>query len=184
MLRLASFAASLSSPLRGFLWGVIIPLPTFPLSAIHPEGSIPSSSPEASRAATSCMDPGQGSEARTSLPPGRTRIRVVHVGRPVLTATTIRGDCAGSSRGRGCRPPRKSQPSGTSSAMSSMSFRAPDDRIGHGLDGPRDRELGHTELFADHRLRNVVVHVDQHHLQAFFSPMLGGTPRPPPRADG
>ena len=26
-LRLASFAASLSSPLGGFLWGVIIPLP-------------------------------------------------------------------------------------------------------------------------------------------------------------
>ena len=63
--------------------------------------------------------------------------------------------------------------------MSSTSFRAPDDRIGHGLDGPRDRELGHTELFADHRLRNVVVHVDQHHLQAFLSPMLGGYPSTP-----
>ena len=58
MLLLASFAASLSSPLGGFLYGVIIPLPMYPLSAIHPEGSIPSSSPEASRAATSCMDPG------------------------------------------------------------------------------------------------------------------------------
>ena len=42
----------------GFLCGVIIPLPMYPLSAIHPEGSIPSSSPEASSAATSCMDPG------------------------------------------------------------------------------------------------------------------------------
>ena len=40
MLLLASFAASLSSPLGGFLWGVIIPLPTYPLSAIHPEGSM------------------------------------------------------------------------------------------------------------------------------------------------
>ena len=58
MLLLASFAASLSSPLGGFLYGVIIPLPTYPLSAIHPEGSIPPSSPEASSAATSCMDPG------------------------------------------------------------------------------------------------------------------------------
>ena len=47
-----------------------------------------------------------------------------HAGRPVLTATTIRGDCAGSSRGRGCRPPRSPQPSGTSSAVSSRSFRA------------------------------------------------------------
>ena len=65
---LASSAASLSSPLGGFLWGVIIPLPTFPLSAIHPEGSIPSSSPEASSAATSCMDPGQGSETHARRP--------------------------------------------------------------------------------------------------------------------
>ena len=54
----SSFSVSLSSPLGGFLWGVIIPLPTYPLSPIHPEGSIPSSSPEASGAATSCMDPG------------------------------------------------------------------------------------------------------------------------------
>ena len=46
MLLLASFAASLSSLLGGFLWGVIIPLPVWPLSAIHPEGSSPSSSPE------------------------------------------------------------------------------------------------------------------------------------------
>ena len=56
------------------MWGVIIPLPMYPLSAIHPEGSIPSNSPEAPGAATSCMDPGRGSEARTSLPLGRTRI--------------------------------------------------------------------------------------------------------------
>ena len=58
MLLLASSTASLSSPLGGFLWDVIIPLPMYPLSAIHPEGSIPSSSPEASRAAASCMEPG------------------------------------------------------------------------------------------------------------------------------
>ena len=30
----------------GFLWGAIIPLPTYPLSPIHPEGSIPSSNPK------------------------------------------------------------------------------------------------------------------------------------------
>ena len=35
----SSFAVSLSSPLGGFLCGVIIPLPTYPLSPIHPEGS-------------------------------------------------------------------------------------------------------------------------------------------------
>ena len=34
----------------------------------------------------------------------------VHAGRLVLTATTIRGDCASSSRGRGCRPPRSRSP--------------------------------------------------------------------------
>ena len=33
-----------------------------------------------------------------------------HAGRPVLTATTIRGDSAGSSRGRGCRPARSRSP--------------------------------------------------------------------------
>ena len=48
-LLLASFAASLSSPLGGFLCEVIIPLPTYPLSAIHPEGSIPPSGPEGAR---------------------------------------------------------------------------------------------------------------------------------------
>ena len=46
MLLLASSAASLSSPLGGFLCGVIILLPTYTLSVIHPEGSIPLSSPE------------------------------------------------------------------------------------------------------------------------------------------
>ena len=33
-----------------------------------------------------------------------------HAGRLVLTATTIRGDSANSSRGRGCRPPRGRSP--------------------------------------------------------------------------
>ena len=33
-----------------------------------------------------------------------------HAGRLVLTATIIRGDSAGSSRGRGCRPPRGRSP--------------------------------------------------------------------------
>ena len=36
-----------------------------------------------------------------------------------------------------------------------------DDRPGHDLDGPRDSGLGHIQLFADHRLHNVVTHVDQ-----------------------
>ena len=52
--------------LRGFaqfaVGGLLVrgdhPLPRYPLSAIHPEGPIPSSSREAPGAATSCMDPG------------------------------------------------------------------------------------------------------------------------------
>ena len=63
-------------------------------------------------------------QAHTSLPPGRTRIRGVHAGRLVLTATMVRGERANSSRGRGCRPARQSQPSGTSSTVSDMSLKA------------------------------------------------------------
>ena len=37
----------------GFLYGMIIPIPTYPLSAIHPKGSIPSSSPEGAFSAVS-----------------------------------------------------------------------------------------------------------------------------------
>ena len=48
-----------------------------------------------------------------------------------------------------------------------------DDRPGHDLDGPRDSGLGHIQLFADHRLRNVVTHVDQRRLQ--------GSPQPQAR---
>ena len=60
----------------GFLCGVIIPLPMYPLSAIHPEGSIPSSSPEGAwcghvvhgagvgiRPTRACRWAGPGSEA-------------------------------------------------------------------------------------------------------------------------
>ena len=76
MLLLASWAASLSSPLGGFLCGVIILLPMYPLSAIHPEGSSPLSSPEDAwcghvvhgpgvgiRPTRACRRAGPGSEA-------------------------------------------------------------------------------------------------------------------------
>ena len=43
-------------------------------------------------------------------PAGQDQDLDVHAGRPVLTATTIRGDSASSSRGRGCRPPRSRSP--------------------------------------------------------------------------
>ena len=54
-----------------------------------------------------------------------------------------------------------------------------DDRIGHDLDGPRDRGLGHTQLLADHRLRNVVAHVDQHRLQSIPQSHARRTPLDP-----
>ena len=63
--------------------------------------------------------------------------------------------------------------------MSSTSLQGLDDRIGHGLDGPRDRGLGHTELLADHRLRNVVAHVDQHRLQSIPQPHARRIPLDP-----
>ena len=42
---------------------------------------------------------------------------------------------------------------------------SPGDRRRDRLDGPRDSGLGHIQLFADHRLHNVVTHVDQRRLQ-------------------
>ena len=98
--------------------------------------------------------------------------------------TTIRGERANSSRGRGCRPARQSQPSGTSSAVSSLSFRARTIAPVMTPDGPRDSGLGHTQLLADHRLHNVVTHVDQRRPQRPPQPHSADTPRHPPRADG
>ena len=57
--------------------------------------------------------------------------------------------------------------------------RGPGDRLRQGLDGPRDRGLGHTELLADHRLRNVVAHVDQHRLQSIPQSHARRTPLDP-----
>ena len=51
----------------GFLCGVIIPLPTYPLSPIHPEGSIPSSNPEGARGGHVVHGPRIGA-------PGPTRV--------------------------------------------------------------------------------------------------------------
>ena len=58
-------------------------------------------------------------------------------------------------------------------------LQGPGDRIGHGLDGPRDRELGHIQLFADHHLRNVVAHVDQRRLQGIPQPHARRVPLDP-----
>ena len=181
---LASSTVSLSSPLGGFLWGVIIPLPTYPLSAIHPEGSIPSSSPEESRAATSCMDLGQGSEARTGRPSGRTRIRAlmpVALCSPRPQFAVIPPAPAGEEgavhhvvAALGRLLGREQQP-----------LQDPGKSLRQGLDGPRDRGPAHAQLLSDHRLRNVVAQVDLESPAATRTgPGSAGGPRPPPRAAG
>ena len=110
MLLLASFAASLSSPSGGFLCRAVIPLPTYPLSAIHPEGSILSSSPEGARGGYVVHGARIGVRGPRRAPVGQDQDLGAHAGRPVLTATAIRGDSAGSSGGGGRRPPRGRSP--------------------------------------------------------------------------
>ena len=110
MLVLASFAASLNSPLGGVFWGVIIPLPIQPLSAIHPEGSSPSSSPEGARGGHVVHGPRIRIEGPHQAPAQQDQDPGAHASRLVLTATTIRGDCANSSRGRECRPDESRSP--------------------------------------------------------------------------
>ena len=46
----------------------------------------------------------------------------------------------------------------------------PGDRLRERLDSPRNSGLRYTKLLADHRLRNVVAHVDQHRLQGIPQP--------------
>ena len=58
-------------------------------------------------------------------------------------------------------------------------LQGPGDRVGQGLDGPRDRRLGHIQLFADHHLRNVVAHVDQRRLQGIPQPHARRVPLDP-----
>ena len=55
-------------------------------------------------------------------------------------------------------------------------LQGPDDRIGHGPDGPRDRGLGHTQLLSDHRLYHIVTHVDQHRPQRVPQPQARRIP--------
>ena len=84
MLLFASSAASLSSPLGGFLCGVIIPLPMYPLSAIHPEGSRPSSSPEGAWCGHVVHGAGVGVGGPHEPAVGQDQDLDVHAGRLVL----------------------------------------------------------------------------------------------------
>ena len=141
--------------------GGIIPLPMYPLSAIHPEGSRPSSSPEGAWCGHVVHGAGVGVGGPHEPAAGQDQDQRRSCRSSCACPTTIRGERANSSRGRGGRPARQSQPSGTSSAVSSLSFRARTIAPVMTPDGPRDSGLGHTQLLADHRLHNVVTHVDQ-----------------------
>ena len=125
-----------------------------------PGGVIPSSSPEASRAATSCMDLGQGSEARTGRPPGRTRIRALMPvalcsPRPQFAVIAL------APAGEEGAVHHVVAALGRLLGREQHVLQGPDDRIGHDLDGPRDRGPAHAQLLADHRLYHIVAHADQ-----------------------
>ena len=116
----SSFAVSLSSPLGGFLCGVIIPLPTYPLSPIHPEGSIPLQQPGGVQGGHVVHGPRIGAPGPTRTPhragPG---IRVVHPRAPVLDRPQIAAVAPVPAGEIECRrPPRWSQSRGISSAVS------------------------------------------------------------------
>ena len=114
-------------------------------------------------------------QAHTSLPPGRTRIRGVHAGRLVLA----RPQFAVSA------PTPAGEEGAVQHVVAALGHllrgeqhvpQGQDDRPGHDLDGPRDSGLGHIQLFADHRLHNVVTHVDQRRPQGVPQPQARRIP--------
>ena len=110
MLLLASSAASLSSPLGGLLVGCDHSLSYVSLVGDPPGGihSLQQSGGVQGRHVVYGPRIRIGGPHEPSIEPDQDLD--VHAGRPVLTATTIRGDSASSSRGRGCRPPRSRSP--------------------------------------------------------------------------
>ena len=175
MLLLASWAASLSSPLGGFLCGVIIPLPMYPLSAIHPEGSRPSSSPEGAWCGHVVHGAGVGVGGPHEPAVGQDQDLDVHAGRLVLARPQF-AVIAPAPAGEESAVHHVIAPLGHLLGREQHVLQGPGDRIGHGLDDPRDRGLGHTQLLADHRLRNVVTHVDQRRPQRIPQPQARRTP--------
>ena len=91
--RFASFASSSSSPSEGLLWGVFIPFPTYPLSAIHPKGSARPAVRRHPRRLRRARSPDKGRRPTPAFA-GQDRDLDAHAGRLVLTATIIRGGCA------------------------------------------------------------------------------------------
>ena len=157
--------SSISSPLGRFLCGVIIPLSHVSLAGDPPGGVDPLEQSGGARGGRVVHGPrgparilrraGPGSER--SCPLARTH------------RDADRGGCIGSSRGRGRRPPRKSQPSGTSSAVSSSPFRIRAIASVRALTA-RETVGQHAWELSDRSLHNVIAQVDQ------------SRPRPPGQA--
>src|SRR6266487_118630 len=78
---LNSFSQSRSSRPCGFLIGVIIPLPTYPLSAIQSAGSKVRRTPDSLRQWLSCRLPSMGSEIHASF---SARVQATWTFRPVV----------------------------------------------------------------------------------------------------
>ena len=154
-----SLAASPGSPLGGFLCGVIIPLPTYPFSPIHPEGSIPSSSPEGARGGHVVHGPRIGAPGPTrTLHRAGPGIRVVHPRAPVLDRPQIAVTAPVPAGEIECRrPPRWSQSRGISSAVSRRTagvrqIAAVIALMARGSNGP-----ARAQPLADHRPHNAIM---------------------------
>ena len=151
--RLARFSVG------GFLCGVIIPLPTYPFSPIHPEGSIPSSSPEGARGGHVVHGPRIGAPGPTrTLHRAGPGIRVVHPRAPVLDRPQIAAVAPVPAGEIECRrPPRWSQSRGISSAVSRRTagvrqIAAVIALMARGSNGP-----AHAQPLADHRPHNAIM---------------------------
>ena len=116
----SSFAFSSSSPLGGFLCGVIIPFPRIPCRRSTRRGLYPSSSPEGARGGHVVHGPRIGAPRPTrTLHRAGPGIRVVHPRAPVLDRPQIAAVAPVPAGEIECRrPPRWPQSRGISSAVS------------------------------------------------------------------
>ena len=103
-------AASLSPPLGGFLLGrdhspsdiALVGDPSGGVDSVEQSGGV--------QGGRVVHGPRVGVGGPHRAPARQDQDPGAHAGRLVLTATTIRGDCANSGRGRGCRPDESRSP--------------------------------------------------------------------------
>ena len=147
----------------------------YPLSAIHPEGSSPSSSPEGAWCGHVVHGAGVGIGGPHQPAAGQDQDLDVHAGRLVLARPQF-VVIAPAPAGEESAVHHVIAPLGHLLGREQHVLQGPDDRIGHGPDGPRDRGLGHTQLISDHRLYHIVTHVDQHRPQRVPQPQARRIP--------